>query len=55
VPINQKTLDQILIYNKNYFAKYLVLSNGISHKFFKVDYEQKNVLELIKLPSYKNL
>jgi len=55
VPINQKTLDQILIYNKNYFAKYLVLSNGISHKIFTVDYENKSVLELTKLPSYKNL
>ena len=55
VPINQKTLDQILIYNKKYFAKYLVLSNGISHKFFMVDYHEKKIEEINELPTYNNL
>ena len=55
VPINQKTLDQILIYNKKYFSKYLVLSNGISHKFFMVDYDEKKIVELNELPAYNNL
>ncbi|MFT6716536.1 MAG: hypothetical protein ACJA0Q_001180 [Saprospiraceae bacterium] len=52
VAISQKTLDQILIYNKNYFSKYLVLSNGISHKFFMINYDEKKITELNELPSY---
>lgn len=55
VPINQKTLDQILVYNKNYFSKYLVLSNGISHKIFEVDYDNQKITELNELPMYNNL
>ena len=55
VTISQKTLDQILVYNKNYFSKYLVLSNGINHKFFMVNYDEKKITELNELPSYKKM
>jgi hypothetical protein len=55
VTINQKTLNQILVYNKQYFSKYLILSNGISHKYFMVDYLEKKISEINELPSYNNL
>jgi hypothetical protein len=55
VKINHKTLNQILLYNKNYQAKYLVLSNGVLHKFFVVDYERHEILEIQNLPEFKNM
>lgn len=55
VQIDQKTLNQILMYNKSYFAKYLVLSNGVQHKYFIVDYDAQTVNETHELPDYKQL
>lgn len=46
ISINQKVLNQILNYNRVHQAKYLVLSNGLEHLFFEVNYEISEVLSL---------
>ena len=53
-PINQEVLDQILVYNRKYKSKFLVLSNGIQHKYFKVDYTNGKLTELLELPPYED-
>lgn len=54
VPITEKTLNQIIMYNKKYLAQYLVLSNGTNHKYFKINYEEKKIIEVLSLPNYQN-
>lgn len=53
VPINQKTLNQALIYNYKLGIKYIVLSNGLKHELFQVT---TNGIEKTKhLPHYKEI
>lgn len=53
VAVSQKTLDQILRYNSEIQAKYLLLTNGIQTVCAYIDYESKNMTYLQEIPSYK--
>ena len=41
VKINQKVFDQTSIYNKYLKSKYLMITNGLNHFYFKVDSKAK--------------
>ena len=50
IEINQKTFDQILIYNKVLKSKYLMVTNGINHYYCKVNNERSNIKFLANFP-----
>lgn len=55
INISQKTFDQIVRYNMVLKAKYLVVSNGLTHYCCIIDYEQHSYRFIPVLPSYKEL
>lgn len=55
IEITQKTFDQIVRYNMVLRAKYLVVSNGMSHYCCKIDYETNSYIFLEEIPFYRDL
>ena len=55
VEITQKVFDQIVRYNFVLKAKYLIVSNGLSHYCCAIDYEQGNYHFLKEIPVYSDL
>ena len=55
IPITQKTFDQIVRYNMVLRAKYLVVSNGMSHYCCKIDYNNNSYCFLEEIPCYGQL
>lgn len=54
IEINQSTFDQIVRYNMELKAKYLIVSNGLRHYCCKIDY-QRNTYDFIRMiPSYRD-
>lgn len=50
IEINQKTFDQILIYNKILKSKYLMVTNGINHYYCKINENRNNIKFLANFP-----
>ena len=50
IEINQKTFDQILIYNKILKSKYLMVTNGINHYYCKINEDRNNIKFLADFP-----
>jgi hypothetical protein len=50
VAINQETFDQIARYNMALKANYLMITNGLSHYYCKMDYEKESYIFLKTLP-----
>ncbi len=55
IEITQKVIDQVATYNSLLKAEYLVVSNGIKHFCFKVDYKKRKLLQLKEIPKYSEL
>lgn len=55
IEITQKTFDQIVRYNMVLRAKYLVVSNGMSHYCCKIDYNNNSYCFLEEIPCYGQL
>lgn len=55
IEINQKTFDQIALYNSQLRVKYLLISNGLQHFCCKVDLETRACEFLKEIPRYKEL
>lgn len=55
VKIDQKVFNQICRYNMVLKVEYLIVSNGINHYCFKMNYETGNYEYLPYIPDYKNL
>ncbi|MCD8210373.1 MAG: type I restriction enzyme HsdR N-terminal domain-containing protein [Prevotella sp.] len=55
IEITQKVIDQVAAYNSLLKAEYLVVSNGIKHFCFKVDYKKRKLLALKEIPKYSEL
>lgn len=55
VVITQKVFDQIVRYNYVLRAKYLIVSNGLSHYCCKINYDAGNYAFLKEIPSYDDL
>jgi hypothetical protein len=41
VKIDQDVFDQTLIYNKSLNSQFMMITNGLIHFFFKIDYKTK--------------
>lgn len=55
VAINDKTLQQALRYNYSLRVPYLILSNGITHHAYHIDYEGQTYTQLTNIPIYTDL
>ena len=55
IQIQQKTLDQISVYNLLLKVDYLVVSNGLSHYCCKMDYERQSYQFLEDIPDYETI
>ena len=52
IQIQQKTFDQIAVYNLLLHADYLVVSNGIQHYCCQMYYENRSYRFLTEIPEY---
>ena len=55
IPLQQKTFDQISVYNLLLKVDYLVVSNGLQHYCCKMDYAQQRYVFAEQLPDYELL
>lgn len=55
IQIQQKTFDQISVYNLLLHVDYLIVSNGLQHYCCKMDYDDQKYLFLQDIPDYENL
>ena len=55
IQIQQKTFDQIAVYNLLLHADYLVVSNGLQHYCCQMDYEQRSYRFLTEIPDYATI
>ena len=55
IPITQKVVDQISVYNLLLHVDYLVVSNGLEHYICRMDYDDKKYLFLEEIPDYSDL
>ena len=55
INISQKVFDQIAIYNCKLNVPYLLVSNGLTHFFCKVDTKNKRYVFTEKIPDYLEL
>ena len=55
VTITQKVFDQIMAYNLQFKAPYLVVSNGLAHYCCKWSKDDEKYLFIDHLPTYENL
>jgi hypothetical protein len=53
VKITQKTFDQIMRYNLELKCPYLMISNGLNHYFYKMNFEKNQISPIKELPIYK--
>ncbi len=52
IPINHKTFEQIIRYNMRLNVQYFMLTNGLTHIFCKLDYENNTYTFIKDLPDY---
>ena len=55
IQIQQKTFDQISVYNLLLHVDYLIVSNGLQHYCCKMDYDSQKYLFIKEIPDYQNL
>lgn len=55
ITVSQKTFDQIVRYNSVLRARWLVVSNGLSHYIARIDYERGRVTFLESMPTREEL
>lgn len=55
IEISQKTFDQIVRYNMVLRARFLIVSNGITHYCCKINYESNSYTFLKDIPFYGSL
>ena len=55
IQIQQKTFDQISVYNLLLKVDYLVVSNGLRHYCCKMDYERQSYQFLKDIPDYETI
>jgi len=55
VAVTQKTFDQIVRYNMVLHARYLMVSNGLSHYCCRIDYDRGSYSFMADIPQYDEL
>lgn len=53
VPITQEVVKQVSTYNQTIQAKYVVISNGLQHFCWQVDFETRKYEPLAEVPRFK--
>jgi len=53
VELNQETLNQIAQYNLKVKAPFIVITNGLNHYIFNIDFENNKIVQLNNFPEYK--
>ena len=53
INLNQDVFDQIAKYNLQLKSRYLMISNGLLHFYYTVNYDSKEYLFMKDLPRYK--
>jgi hypothetical protein len=53
VKIRQKSMEQLSLYNQQYKAKYIVLTNGLSLLVYQMDYATRQFNLQQDIPDYK--
>lgn len=53
IPINEAVFDQVSRYNSVYKIPLLLVSNGLTHYCWKIDFEQNTYTFLEELPAYR--
>ena len=53
INLNQDVFDQIAKYNLRLKSRYLMISNGLSHFYYTINYESNEYLFMKDLPTYK--
>lgn len=53
VPIDQHVVDQIVRYNMVLKVQYLIISNGLEHYCFELNYDTASYSYLKEIPSYE--
>jgi hypothetical protein len=53
VKMHQKSMEQLSLYNQQYKAKYIALTNGLSLLVYKMDYESRQFNLQEDIPDYK--
>lgn len=53
VEVDQTVFDQIARYSMNMNNSYLMVTNGISHYFCKIDHKRKQYIFLEQIPNYQ--
>jgi hypothetical protein len=51
VPITQEVVKQVSVYNQTLQAKYVVITNGMQHFCWQVDFESRNYMPLQDIPA----
>jgi len=54
IKISQKTFDQIARYNLQLKADFLIVTNGLTHFYCKMDFKNKTYIFKKNLPDYKS-
>ena len=52
VPITQDVVKQVSVYNQTIKAKFVVITNGLAHYCWQVDFETKQFQPLQEIPIY---
>ena len=55
IQLQQKTFDQISVYNLLLKVDYLIVSNGLQHYCCKMDYAEQHYIFLEDIPNYETL
>lgn len=55
IPIVQRTLDQVVRYDRVLKAGYLMLTNGLAHYCWQANHDNKQLLPLDKMPFYSEM
>ena len=53
IEINQETLNQIAKYNLKVKAPFIVITNGLNHYIFNIDFENNKINQIKEFPEYK--
>lgn len=55
IPLGPKVLEQIVRYNYTMRVPYLILSNGLEHQAYYIDYDAMKYEVLTQIPEYASL
>jgi len=55
VPVTRQVFDQVARYNSVLRVRYIVVSNGMQHYCYRLDYEKQSYEYLAEIPDYGDL